>query len=745
MKLALGWRARGPLNIGPLQIDGAATGSGALTGTFTEPRADLHADFNTIDLPALPLSDAHVTLSFLAARGGADGRFALAATSRYGPARAASAFRFAPGGLDLSGLDVDAGGVTASGSLALGQGAPSHADLHLAVGPGAVLTQGHATGQATIVDAAGGAHAVFSVTATDAVLAWGGAAFKSLTVSADGPLRRLPYRVKAQGALPAGPWRLGGGGILAEASDDRTLTFDGAGRLGRADLRTLSPAQFRFGPHGSGAKAHLAVGSGRADLDVSQGSGGVGAKGSVSNVSLALFNPDLIGRMDATLALAGRGSRLTGGLEARLSGAGGRDLKGAPPVDGLIKANLTDGAVTIDASLGNGQGLKAQGQVTLPAEASAAPFRIAINRKRPMRGRFAIDGELKPLWDLAMGGERSLAGRAVVNGTLGGTLADPRALGTASLDNGRFQDFGTGLKLEAVTLRATLADNAVDVGRFSGADGARGSVNGAGRVSLLRGGVSSFRLDLKAFRLIDNDLAQVTASGQASVNRAADGRVKLTGALAVDRAQIVPNPPVATGVVPMEVVEVHRPSDIDEAFVAPGPRAAPVALDVAIKAARGIFVKGRGLDVELSLDAHVSGTTASPILTGQARVVRGDYDFAGKRFRFDDRGVVSLGASAETIRLNLTATRDDPALTAVIRITGTAARPVIALTSSPVLPQDEILSQVLFGSSAAQLSPFEAAQLASALAGLSGGGGFDVIGGLRNFAHLDRLAIGGNA
>ncbi|MFT4251541.1 MAG: translocation/assembly module TamB domain-containing protein, partial [Caulobacter sp.] len=46
-----------------------------------------------------------------------------------------------------------------------------------------------------------------------------------------------------------------------------------------------------------------------------------------------------------------------------------------------------------------------------------------------------------------------------------------------------------------------------------------------------------------------------------------------------------------------------------------------------------------------------------------------------------------------------------------------------------------------FGSSAAQLSPIEAAQLASALASLAGGGGFDVIGNLRSFARLDRLAF----
>jgi translocation and assembly module TamB len=114
-------------------------------------------------------------------------------------------------------------------------------------------------------------------------------------------------------------------------------------------------------------------------------------------------------------------------------------------------------------------------------------------------------------------------------------------------------------------------------------------------------------------------------------------------------------------------------------------------------------------------------------------------NFAGKRFVFDDRGTVSLSTNPEQIRLNLTATRDDPALTATIRVTGTAARPEIVLTSTPALPQDEILSQVLFGRSASQLSAFEAAQLAAGVAALAGGGGFDVIGNLRELAGLDRL------
>jgi translocation and assembly module TamB len=193
----------------------------------------------------------------------------------------------------------------------------------------------------------------------------------------------------------------------------------------------------------------------------------------------------------------------------------------------------------------------------------------------------------------------------------------------------------------------------------------------------------------------------------------------------------------------MDVVEKNRPADLPSGLPPPKAAGNGWALDVTLKAPRGVFLKGHGLAAELSLDAHVGGTTAHPDLSGTARVVRGDYDFAGQRFEFDTSGVVYLSTKADQVRLDLTATRDDPTLTASVRIRGTAARPEITLTSTPTLPSDEVLSQVLFGRTASQLSPIEAAQLASALSSLAGGGGFDVIGNLRTFAGLDRLAVGG--
>jgi len=85
-------------------------------------------------------------------------------------------------------------------------------------------------------------------------------------------------------------------------------------------------------------------------------------------------------------------------------------------------------------------------------------------------------------------------------------------------------------------LAADFARSAVDVTQASGVDGHGGSVSGAGRISLERQGVSSFRLDLHGFRLIDNEQATASATGQATINRAANGQVnwvRVVGRIAV--------------------------------------------------------------------------------------------------------------------------------------------------------------------------------------------------------------------
>ena len=59
----------------------------------------------------------------------------------------------------------------------------------------------------------------------------------------------------------------------------------------------------------------------------------------------------------------------------------------------------------------------------------------------------------------------------------------------------------------------------------------------------------------------------------------------------------------------------------------------------------------------------------------------------------------------------------------MVRVTGSASKPKVTLTSRPPLPESEIAAQVLFGTDSSNLSPAQSLQLASAIATYSGTGG----------------------
>lgn len=742
----LDWTAQGPFHAGPVEITGAAKGNGAITGTLGAPRADLLADFAAVDVPQLPLKTVHLTLSFLRQPNGSSGMVAVTGASAYGPARARADFAFPEGGVDLSGLSVDAAGVKADGSLSLRKNAPSAANLTLAVGRGAFLEAGKVAGLVKVTDSPVGARVQLNLTAENARTPGSTTTLTAARLHADGPLVRLPYALDAKGVASAGAFSATGRGVFSQVQPGYAATFDGTARLGGRDLHTLETASFRFGGAERSARLRLASSDGgRISLDGRLTDADADIHAQLAGVGLNLLNEDLVGRVDANLTLQGRGGQLGGGLDAKLSGARGRGTPQASGVDSVVRGRLAGNSLTLDATASNAQGLKANASLVLPTEGAAAPFRLAIARQQPMSGKFFASGEIRPLWDLLIGGERSLGGQVEAQGTLGGTLADPQAVGRASVAGGRFDDGATGLSLRNLAIQANFAHDAIDVTQAAGVDGHNGSVSGSGRISLLRQGVSSFRLDLRGFRLIDNELAEASASGQATINRDAEGKVKLSGALTIDQANVSARLQGGTSVVSMDVIEKNRPPEliaVEQATAQP-PSTGGWALDVTLRAPGRVYLRGRGLNVELSLDARVGGTTAAPQLSGRARVVRGDYDFAGKRFEFDDTSVVYLSTKPRDIRLDLSATREDAALTAVVRIRGTAAKPEVSFTSTPSLPNDEVLSQVLFGTSASQLSPLEAAQLAAAVSALATGGGLDLIGNLRAFAGLDRLSLGG--
>ena len=744
LALKTSWHADGPFAIGPVTIDGKTSGDGSVTGTLETPRAELDADFGKIDAPNLPLTGAHVKLTLAKGPQGLAGDIAVSGDSPYGPAQGKSAFQLVAGGLDLAGLQADAGGVLATGSLSLRGSAPSTADLSLVVGPGAVLTTGRIAGTLKITDGPTPQGAV-DLTAQNASFRDEALDIRTGRLTGTGALSRLPFQLDADADTPQGPLSIMGSGLYQQTGGVIEANITGAGKFRQVEFHTLEPVALRLSGADRSARIRVALGGGRLDLDGRSGPQGASLTSVLQDVDLKAINPDFTGRVDAHVSIQGKGPSLGGSMTAALKDARSVDAPADVAVNADVKAALAGERLTVDAQASGAKGLASTVSLVLPVQASAAPLHLAIVRNRPMQGHVVANGEVQPLWDLFYGGDRELGGNVKLSAELGGTLGDPQITGQAQVAGGRLDDYASGLVLTNLQATAALERGQITLQNLSAKDEKAGTVDGSGTVSLARGGGSSLKLNLHKFRLIDNDDLQATASGQATFTRGADGKVKVEGALSIDRAEINAQVKLRPSVVSMEVTERGLPERQNVAQLRPQkPDGPPIALDVHLNAARGVYVKGRGLDAELSLDALVSGTFAKPQITGNARVYQGSYEFAGKRFDFDERGQITLANSAEQIRLDLSATWDGPSLSATVRIAGTAAKPQITLTSTPSLPQPEILSQVLFGSSASQLSGAQTAQLASTATALASGGGFDVLGSLRQFAGLDRLSFGGD-
>jgi translocation and assembly module TamB len=164
---------------------------------------------------------------------------------------------------------------------------------------------------------------------------------------------------------------------------------------------------------------------------------------------------------------------------------------------------------------------------------------------------------------------------------------------------------------------------------------------------------------------------------------------------------------------------------------------------LAIKlAGSSLQVTGLGINSRWSTNLQIGGLADQPRFTGTADLVQGNYDFAGRVFRLDRGTIRFRNESPPDPLLDIHAEATVQGLDAAVSVAGTGLKPEITFASSPPMPQEELLSRILFGTSITNLSAPEALQLASAVAALqSGKGSLDPINALRKAIGLDRLRI----
>jgi translocation and assembly module TamB len=353
-----------------------------------------------------------------------------------------------------------------------------------------------------------------------------------------------------------------------------------------------------------------------------------------------------------------------------------------------------------------------------------------------LSGGVRYNGPVEPLWALAGLEGQELKGAIALGADFSGTPANPQLTGIAR---------GKGLIYRNATFGTEIVDLAFD-GDFTGdllkvnsitgrANG--GTIKGSGFVRLGLEQVVDLSLDLQRARLANSDTLEFTLSGPMRL-QGQGTKATLSGDLRVDsaRVQLVQ---VETSEIPQ--LQVRRAGEVRVPEPEPTLSAANIALDIRVRADDRVQVEGMGLESVWRGDIRVRGTPAAPIFLGTATLARGEFTFASSTFELKS-GRVGFNGRPLDSSINIQAQTQAEEVTAFVTISGTAGKPDIRFSSSPTLPQDEILSRLLFGASMADLSVTEAVQLATAIAGLQSG--TDTLGKVRRSVGVDRLRIVGD-
>lgn len=540
---------------------------------------------------------------------------------------------------------------------------------------------------------------------------------------------------------------------VAQADARTSVTLSElTGTFGPEALRLAQPARYEL-ENGVNRLSDLDLryGSARLAGNATYGPGALDARLALSQLDLASLEPFGVPSLQGivTVDLTGAGTPADPRVDVAARVGGARydlpSLGDVPPADIGLDVALTGQRLSSDLRITRVTRNPITANVALPARFAIEPFRFELPQQGTLQGALNADVGLDEIQQmLALDGHR-LEGRLVADLALAGTPASPGANGAITVRNGLYEngEYGTNLR----DLRATIQGqgNVIRLTELSANDGGEGRITGTGQVNIAAGSGYPFQtsLDFGQAQLVRRTEYSGTLSGDVGARGSVDG-TDVTGRLRVDRAEInLVDPNSAPSIPTIEVVEAGE-DDLEPGAGPEGPPTPPypVNLDVGIDMPGRIFVRGRGLESEWQGNLNVTGSAYQPEVVGQISIRRGELELLTKRFQLPEGEVTFSGDWPPIPTLLLEARSEQSDFTAVVRVTGHATEPDIELTSEPVVPQDEVISRLLFNKESRELSPTQALQLASAVATLQGGGGMDVLGSLRQGVGLDTLTVG---
>jgi translocation and assembly module TamB len=409
-----------------------------------------------------------------------------------------------------------------------------------------------------------------------------------------------------------------------------------------------------------------------------------------------------------------------------------------------LAGTLSEGRATVDLLLGQPDTQLIKADAAVPFALSILNGRGEVDPKAPITAHAAVDGEISQFWSYLPLPDHATAGQIKLTADLSGSLAAPVLAGAVNLRDGRYEHLQFGTMLRNIDLDGRFNERGLEIASITANDGGKGTLTGKAEVGMDgRSGLTySAEMTLRDMAVTRMDELKVWADIDMNIT-GDDHAAEISSNVTVNHGEVDLEVALPPSVPQLEIANLPRPEDdskedhaATDAFVAD--------LDVKVNIPGLLFVRGKGLDSEWAGNLEITGTADSPRIVGGLFARRGRLDIIGKTFLIRDSKITFFGGQPPDPILDIAGIYNTSDLVVTASLSGPASSTELTLSSQPFLPQEEILSRVLFGTSQGNLTALQAFQLAGVVSKMSGvGGGLDVIGSLRNFLNVDVLRVEG--
>jgi translocation and assembly module TamB len=412
---------------------------------------------------------------------------------------------------------------------------------------------------------------------------------------------------------------------------------------------------------------------------------------------------------------------------------------GLTPVSATARGSLSGRMVTISSLSASGRGgLEISGSGRVPLDGEGLAIDITGSAPLALGNRFVAD----------RGGQ--LSGTANLKASVSGSLSDPQFSGSVTTGGAGYVDPELNLRLVDIGGSATLSGQRIVIDTLGARLSTGGSVSVGGSISLAGNNDADISVSLDDARYADGTMVVATVGGELKLTGPLGRNPLLSGTVLISKADLTIPESFGGAAALVQAEHINTPAgaaatlaraNVDERGTTGSGGGTPSAiqLDVDVEAPNQIFVRGRGLDAEVGGRVKLTGSVNDIRPVGGFELSRGRLAILGQRVTFE-QGQVTLVGDLDPY-LDFRASTEGDGITVYVDVTGRVSDLTVGFSSNPTLPEDEVMSRLLFNRSMGELTPLQLAKLAGAAAELAGGSNTSLVDSLRGKAGLADLDV----